>query len=178
METHLTPSECDSGLSGTAGLLGQKWMPRDKKCVASTRRFVRDIAADWNAAEDIPDIVELLVSEVVTNALVHGVPNGSEGAGNPPAPGTIRIAVVRDGPLMTVDVRDPGVLAPRMRSADHLETSGRGLAIVASLADEWGWNHRHDGKSVWFRLAAWPGRRPSDGGPRIAAATVSTYHRS
>lgn len=58
---------------GDIPLLGQKWIPADEKCVASARRFVRDIALDWKAADEVPAVAELLTSEIVTNALVHGM---------------------------------------------------------------------------------------------------------
>ncbi|MFC4590591.1 ATP-binding protein [Sphaerisporangium corydalis] len=146
---HLTPSEYEYELGGQVAMLGQKWIPRDRKCVASARRFVRDIAADWNAVNDVPDIAELLTSEVVTNALIHGMPH-------PPVSSAIRITVVREGRFMTVDVYDSCVAVPQLRAAASMETSGRGLTIVETLAGEWGWNlHRH-GKSVWFQLTAWP----------------------
>jgi anti-sigma regulatory factor (Ser/Thr protein kinase) len=149
--THVTPSEYHYEPDASVALLGQKWIPRDEKCVASARRFVRDIAIDWSTAEDVPDIAELLASELVTNALVHG-------AVNPPAPTTVRIAVGRDGQFMTVDVYDSCITVPEMRRTESMETSGRGLAIVETLSHKWGWNlHRH-GKSVWFQLAAWPER--------------------
>lgn len=151
MGTHVTPSEHHCGMDDRTALLGQKWIPRDLKCVATTRRFVRDVAADWNAAHDVPDIAELLASEVVTNALTHG-------AMTIPAASTVRIAVGRDGRLMTVDVYDSCIAVPHMRSADYMETSGRGLAIVETLSHKWGWNLHPHGKSVWFQLAAWPER--------------------
>jgi anti-sigma regulatory factor (Ser/Thr protein kinase) len=151
--THLTASEYLYGPDASVALLGQKWIPRDEKCVASARRFVRDIAIDWSAAEDVPDIAELLASEVVTNALTHG-------AEKLPAPSTVRIAVGRDGPLMTVDVYDSCIAIPQMRMAHSMETSGRGLAIVETLSHRWGWTlHRH-GKSVWFQLVTWPESQP------------------
>ncbi|WP_248966050.1 ATP-binding protein [Sphaerisporangium perillae] len=143
------PSEYVYGPGAAIALLGQKWIPRDAKCVASARRFVRDVAADWNATHDAPDIAELLASEVVTNALMHG-------AVNLPAASTVRIAVGRDGRLMTVDVYDACIAIPELRRADSMETSGRGLAIVETLSHKWGWTLHPHGKSVWFQLAAWP----------------------
>jgi hypothetical protein len=69
--THVTPSEYHYEPDASVALLGQKWIPRDEKCVASARRFVRDIAIGWSTADDVPDIAELLAS-VVTNALIQG----------------------------------------------------------------------------------------------------------
>jgi anti-sigma regulatory factor (Ser/Thr protein kinase) len=156
MAIQMAAADHRMGQDGDIALLGQKWIPGDEKCVASARRFVRDIALDWNAAEDVPAIAELLTSEVVTNALVHGVLHL-------PGRSTVRIAVGRDGPLMTVDVYDSCIAIPHMRTADSTETSGRGLAIVETLAHKWGWNVHRQGKSVWFQLTAWPPSRPTGG---------------
>ncbi|MFI9431742.1 ATP-binding protein [Streptosporangium sp. NPDC052375] len=130
-------------------VLGEKWIRRAVESVASVRRFVRDVAADWNAAEDVPEIAALLVSELVTNAIVYG-------AADVPATSAIRVTVGREKELMTVEVYDSCTAIPRMRRATHMETSGRGLAIVKDLSHDWGWTLNPHGKSVWFRLTAWP----------------------
>jgi anti-sigma regulatory factor (Ser/Thr protein kinase) len=130
-------------------VLGERWVPRETKNVASARRFVRDIATDWNVTEDVPEIAELLVSELVTNAMVYGSTDA-------PAPSAIRITVSREKDLMTVDVYDSCIEIPRMRRADPLDTSGRGLPIVQDLCHNWGWTLNAYGKSVWFQLVAWP----------------------
>ncbi|MGC5013529.1 ATP-binding protein [Streptosporangium sp. DT93] len=129
--------------------LGERWIPRDPRCVASARRFVRDIAADWNAADGIPDIAELLASELVTNALAYGSPDAT-------AESPVRVTVGREGELLVVDVHDSCIMVPRLRRAGDLETSGRGLAIVCDLSRNWGWTLNPYGKSVWFQLEAWP----------------------
>ncbi|MEV8637528.1 ATP-binding protein [Streptosporangium sp. NPDC051023] len=53
-------------------VLGEKTIPYKPECVASTRRFVRDIACDWGVPGEIREVAELLTSELVTNAIVHG----------------------------------------------------------------------------------------------------------
>ncbi|MFI6455517.1 ATP-binding protein [Streptosporangium amethystogenes] len=65
-------TECRYTMNPAFSPLGEKWIPRDPGNVASARRFVRDVAADWNAAEDVPEIAELLTSELVTNAIAYG----------------------------------------------------------------------------------------------------------
>ncbi|GII85451.1 hypothetical protein Ssi03_34410 [Sphaerisporangium siamense] len=154
MAIQMAMSGHDIEQDGDIPLLGQKWIPADEKCIASARRFVRDVALDWKAADKVPAVAELLTSEVVTNALVHGMKAL-------PVSSTIRIAVRRDGSLMTVEVYDSCVTIPRMRSAESMETSGRGLAIVQALACKWGWILHHHGKTVWFHLTAWPQSDPS-----------------
>ncbi|MEV7012643.1 ATP-binding protein [Streptosporangium sp. NPDC051022] len=136
-------------LDPAVSVLGEKWILREERSVASVRRFVRDTAADWNAAGEVPEIAELLVSELVTNAIAHGtaaIPRAS----------AIRVTVGREKELMTVDVYDSRTALPHMRHPDPLETSGRGLAIVHDLSHDWGWTLNPYGKSVWFQLVAWP----------------------
>ena len=130
-------------------VLGEKWLPRGAKCIASARRFVRDAATDWDAAEDVPEVAELLASELITNALTHG------SVGVPPT-STIRITVSREKELLAVDVHDSCTALPRPRPAGHLDLSGRGLTIVETFSHRWGWAPTPYGKSVWFQLLAWP----------------------
>ncbi|WP_211267430.1 ATP-binding protein [Nonomuraea candida] len=113
-------------------------MARDVKCVASVRRFVRDLIPGQAASE----IAELLVSELVTNALVH---TSTE---------TIRITATREDRFLTVEVHDSSDAVPRIAAVASTATAGRGLAIVQSLAHAWGWRPTPDGKAVWFRLSA------------------------
>jgi hypothetical protein len=133
-------------------VLGEKWLPRDIRCVASARRFVKDVATDWNAAGDVPEVAELLASELVTNALVHG----TTGIGAASAASTVRVTVSRENDLLVVDVHDPCPALPRLRRAGALDPYGRGLAIVQACSHHWGWTLTPYGKSVWFQLLAWP----------------------
>jgi hypothetical protein len=139
-------AECRYAPDRLVPVLGEKWIPCEGRCVPSARRFVRDVAADWGAAEDVPEVAELLASELVTNALTHG------------AAGThaIRVTVSREGDLLVVDVHDTCSALPRLRLASHLDLSGRGLAIVQTFSHDWGWFVTPYGKSVWFQLIAWP----------------------
>ncbi|MEU8385528.1 ATP-binding protein [Streptosporangium sp. NPDC048865] len=129
--------------------LREKWIPRESRSVASARRFVRDVAVDWKATGDVPEIAELLASELVTNALAYGSSDVS-----PMSP--VRVTVGRERGLLTVDVHDPCFAVPRLRRAGDLDVSGRGLAIVQDLSRNWGWTLTPCGKSVWFQPAAWP----------------------
>ncbi|GIH70586.1 ATP-binding protein [Sphaerimonospora thailandensis] len=130
-------------------VLGEKWIPRDPQCLASVRRFVRDVAADWGAGEDVPEIAELLASELVTNAIIHG----SVGV---PETSRIRVTISRECRLLVVDVHDSCSALPQPRQARDYDLRGRGLAIVQMFSHRWGWELTPYGKSVWFQLVAWP----------------------
>ncbi|MFF4985563.1 ATP-binding protein [Streptosporangium saharense] len=130
-------------------VLGEKCIPHEARNVASARRFVRDIAIEWNTAEAVPEIAELLTSEIVTNTIVHG-------AVNPAAAPPVHITVMREGKLMVVETCDSSNTIPQIRNAAPTATSGRGLTVVRELAHNWGWLPHPNGKSVWFELVAWP----------------------
>ncbi|GGO78158.1 ATP-binding protein [Nonomuraea cavernae] len=125
-------------------VLGDRWIPRADRCLSSARRFVRDVALDWQAGQDVAEVAELLVSELVTNAITHG------GAG------AVRVSVLRERELMVVDVHDSCPTLPCLRLAGRFDVGGRGLAIVQTLSHDWGWTVAQHGKSVWFQLIAWP----------------------
>jgi anti-sigma regulatory factor (Ser/Thr protein kinase) len=106
--------------------------------IASVRRFaVRACLASGN--ELLCDTVALLVSEVATNALVHGS-------------GDVEVRVTSDGPVLRVEVSDDSPQMPRRRAAGLLEEGGRGLALVDSLSRDWGVERHGEGKVVWFEL--------------------------
>src|SRR3954471_7445562 len=114
---------------------------RDLDAPATARRFVADEAAHL-PAEVLAD-AELLVSELVTNAVVHGC-----------AAITLRVEV--DPPGIGVAVHDRGEDSVEVDTdrPDPGVAGGRGLLIVRALATEWGITPSDPppGKTVWFRL--------------------------
>ncbi|GLX02402.1 ATP-binding protein [Microtetraspora sp. NBRC 16547] len=149
LKAHAALTDWRGARSRPASVLGEKWIPPTGRCLASARRFVRDVAADWEAAEDVPEVAELLASELVTNALTHGAQGVSAASG-------IHIVVTREQELIAVDVYDSSSALPRLCRARHLDIRGRGLAIVETFSRDWGWRITPCGKSVWFQLLAWP----------------------
>ncbi|TDB87435.1 SpoIIE family protein phosphatase [Actinomadura sp. 7K534] len=99
---------------------------------------------DWGLGT-LTDTVELLVSELVTNALVHGA-------------GTIGLRLIKGGTLLC-EVYDDGADLPRLRHAEATDESGRGLQLVSHLAARWGTHRAEPGKVVWFEHLL-PGMRP------------------
>jgi anti-sigma regulatory factor (Ser/Thr protein kinase) len=107
-------------------------------CPADARHFVRSTLS--GAPVEAVATAELLASELVTNAIVHG------------AGGTTVVVDVVEG-LVRVEVHDSDDtldLAPLRvgPTCPH----GRGLAIVEALASSWGVEPREDGKAVWFSI--------------------------
>ena len=112
----------------------------DVSSSAVARRFMEETLERW-ACGDVLDVVNLLVTELVTNAVIHG---GSES----------EVAVLLTGQALRVEVADnhPAVPAPRPTD-DDWATSGRGLALVETLSERWGIEPRAGGKVIWFELA-------------------------
>ncbi|MBW1602921.1 serine/threonine-protein phosphatase [Streptomyces sp. JJ66] len=110
----------------------------------------RDLAcgqlADWHL-DALVDTTELLVSELVTNALRHG-------------DGEIRLRLLLDRTLVC-EVWDSGLVQPRRRRARDTDEGGRGLQLVDLLSAAWGSRRTPRGKAVWFELPL-----PHDGGPK------------
>jgi anti-sigma regulatory factor (Ser/Thr protein kinase) len=104
------------------------------------RRFVGAALRRWNADTPTIEAAQLLVSELVTNVVVH---TSSE----------VRLAVSMRGEKIRVEVTDDDDRLPEMRAGAPEAPGGRGLGIVDGIADAWGADQRRDGKAVWFELA-------------------------
>jgi hypothetical protein len=137
---------------------------------------------------DQADLACLLVSEVVTNVVLHAAASpaprheftmesalmsgpgilddwsGSPFADDFPAPAggrefTLRLR--RGESAVWVEVFDPDLRLPRIRTAGENDEGGRGLYLVDQLATRWGSRPTQDGKAVWFEI-------PIKGGPGLA----------
>jgi DNA-binding NarL/FixJ family response regulator len=102
----------------------------------TARRFVAEVLRRWQC-EDALGAVELAVSELVTNAIVH-------------ASSSVDITVSLRPRDVRVDVVDRGSGRPQIRTQAETGDSGRGLVIVQSLATSWGIDEGPGWKSVWF----------------------------
>jgi len=111
--------------------------------VAEARRLVADYLREHG--DDDGDVAVLLTSELVTNAILHGR-----------APLELRASAV--GSALRVEIHDQDPTRPPVlrHDADLTEVGGRGLQLVDTLADRWGWaaDPTGDGKVVWFELDA------------------------
>ncbi|WP_112470306.1 ATP-binding protein [Streptomyces triticisoli] len=114
---------------------------RERQSVPAARAFTRVALTDWGMAERADDVL-LCVSELATNALVHGVPPGR---------GFLLRLLPYDGGGLRVEVHDSGDGVPAVPQPDAGEPGegGRGLLLVAELADRWGVSGRSPGKVVW-----------------------------
>ena len=106
--------------------------------LAPARAAVVDEVARWAAPVD-PDVLALLVGEVVANAVEHGAP-------------PIQVCVDWDGSRVRVEVHDGGAALPVQHEPTSGEDGGRGIWLVDHEAGTWGVSADASGKSVWFEL--------------------------
>jgi anti-sigma regulatory factor (Ser/Thr protein kinase) len=121
----------------------QRRFPRRRTSVGASRDFVTGVLVEWQLHSLIEDI-KLCVSELSTNALLHGVPPGRE----------FCVGLRRDEELVRLEVRDSGPGQPMVRRPGHDMCSGRGLHLVNELADGFGVDDHVVGKTVWLVFKA------------------------
>ncbi|MFJ2215097.1 ATP-binding protein [Streptomyces sp. NPDC101062] len=113
--------------------------------VRAARAYVREFVAFHvpDTGERHVDDLQLVVSELVTNAVRYGTEPGDS---------VLVVLVVTDA-CVRVEVRDPVRRRPRFRAASQERDRGRGLIIVEALAECWGVADRPFGKAVWAEVA-------------------------
>ena len=110
----------------------------DARGAAAARRHLRGVLRGTQL-EAVEDEALLVLSELVTNAVVHGR-----------APVELRLE--HTGGHLLVEVRDGAEVPPQERHAAPDDEHGRGLALVSAVAERWGTKPLRDGKSVWCVL--------------------------
>ncbi|MEU8586986.1 SpoIIE family protein phosphatase [Streptomyces sp. NPDC048664] len=148
-----------------AGTVVRTALPGGPSAAGAARRFVRAALAEWariaepdTFTERLADDVLVVVSELVTNAVVHAGTDIevacrlAEAADDPPG---LVVEVCDHHPSRVV--RDDGVDRPGRPHGYGMPEYGRGLRLVSSLATAWGITYRTGTKTVWARL-------PLDGG--------------
>jgi anti-sigma regulatory factor (Ser/Thr protein kinase) len=113
----------------------------DAASAAVVRAHLGEDLAARDITQDSAADVLLVATELIGNAIVHSTNVGDLDVGWD----------IGDGSVI-VRVHDGSPEDPRPRQVDASATSGRGLTIVAALADEWGVNHVAQGKQVWARV--------------------------
>ncbi|MFI1354036.1 ATP-binding protein [Streptomyces sp. NPDC020898] len=122
-----------------AGHLSIEYDPRPT-AAREARAQVRRRLEEWGLADrgDLGDVTELLVSELVTNAVLH-------------AASRFRLTLSAAHGVLRCEVTDTGRRTPRVIGAGAAE-SGRGMFLVDALARRWGCHQEGPGKTVWFEL--------------------------
>lgn len=136
------------------GRAGPWPLPRSGEACALARRAVRHTLSRWGLG-DLADTAELLVSELVANALRH-------------AHGPVHLTLVR-GRSVCCQVGDGSRELPRVRRATADDEDGRGMSMVDLMACDWGADRTPWGKEVWFSL---PAPAPALPAPALPATAV------
>ncbi|WSC17364.1 SpoIIE family protein phosphatase [Streptomyces brevispora] len=110
-------------------------LAHDTTTPAVARTLVRDRLEGWNLDEETIGATELIVSELITNAVRYGTP-------------PLHLRLMLDSTL-TCEVHDSSPVAPHLRHARTVDEGGRGLFIVSQLATHWGTRYGTHGKALW-----------------------------
>jgi hypothetical protein len=152
--------------------------PAEPIKVSEARQAAQQTLHMWGVEPEQAKLACLLVSEVVTNAVLHAAAAPSprrefafETAGGAPAAAMlaaswedrlddmlrppakeVTLRLRRGASVIWVEVFDPDLRLPRIRSAGETDEGGRGLYLVDQLATRWGSRPTKDGKAVWFEI--------------------------
>jgi PAS domain S-box-containing protein len=159
----------------------ERTYPAEPIMVSEARRLAAETFASWGMPEDQADLACLLVSEVVTNVVLHATTApaprrelvldgrgpgmaydeddwdlGAQLGRREPPTKEFRVRLRRGADSVWVEVFDSDLRLPRIRSAGETDEGGRGLYLVDQLATRWGSRPTHDGKAVWFEIPLTP----------------------
>jgi len=135
-QEHVGPVDADGRSEATL------IVPGERQSVALGRHWVVRTAAGRGVGGMANQVLELLSSELLSNAVLHGSPGGAIG-----------LLVRHGGGVIRVAVSDASAHSPVVLSADPHSLGGRGMAIVEAMSSRWGIeNHDGGGKTVWFEL--------------------------
>lgn len=120
-------------------------LPAVRQAVAAGRAWSREVTKEWQL-DDLTDVVQQLVSELVTNSVEHADTSD------------VRVLLVYATGTLRLNVSDDDVVSlPVVAQAGVDDISGRGLAIVEALSERWGVNITGCAKTVWCELVTWRG---------------------
>lgn len=120
-------------------------LPPQRRSVAVGRHWVVRVAASVGVTGMANQVVELLSSELLANAVLHG----TRQEGDTP----LRIELTRDDDVVRVAVTDAVSARPVVLHPEPVAPAGRGMAIVEAMSQRWGVvEHPAGGKTVWFEL--------------------------
>ncbi|GAB2698961.1 ATP-binding protein [Kitasatospora kifunensis] len=123
-----------------------RWLLRSPHSPGVARSTLREFLRSVQDGERFTENAELVVSELVTNALVHATRPGKR----------IKLGLEADGEVLLIWVEDSSPNAPQPRLCTEGE-SGRGLLLVEALSLKWGWGPREGiSKRVWSCIEPGP----------------------
>ncbi|MDQ3385165.1 MAG: PAS domain S-box protein [Actinomycetota bacterium] len=135
-------------------------LPPEAASAGRARRIAGEVLVEAGL-DELADVAVLLVSETVTNAVLHAATD-------------VGLTVVADDGFLRVEVRDGSTVLPGIRHYEDEATTGRGVGLVELLATAWGVDADADagGKTVWFTLGGAPATSDEGGGHEVDAPPV------
>ncbi|MFE9937215.1 ATP-binding protein [Streptomyces hirsutus] len=119
-------------------------IPKHRRHVPTARRQVHKALANWGVTDQLADSVTLLANELVTNAVTHCRISCAQ----------IEVKLTLYEAHLVLEVSDPDRdRLPRLHDSAPDEEGGRGLALVAALAEAWGCRQGTYTKCVWALFA-------------------------
>jgi hypothetical protein len=117
----------------------------DASRIRAAREFTLSTLQGWGVAERREDVA-VVVSELLTNALLHALPAAGQARTGWP----VRLGLLQSGLCVICAVADPSRVAPVLQQPEHFGETGRGLHVIAALSDRWGCTVPTDiGKVLW-----------------------------
>ena len=117
----------------------------DASRIGAAREFTLSTLQGWGVAERREDVA-VVVSELLTNALLHALPAAGQARTGWP----VRLGLLQSGHCVICAVADPSRVAPVLQQPVHFGETGRGLHVIAALSDQWGCTIPTDiGKVLW-----------------------------
>ncbi|WP_432076676.1 SpoIIE family protein phosphatase [Streptomyces wuyuanensis] len=110
-------------------------LPHDPAVVTEARHRTTEQLTGWGLVEAV-FITELIVSELVTNAIRYGKP-------------PIQLRLIHTDTTLTTEVTDHSSTSPHLRHAHTYDENGRGLYLIAQLTQRWGTRHTPTSKTIW-----------------------------
>ncbi|MFD5769326.1 ATP-binding protein [Streptomyces sp. NPDC127049] len=146
LRTHERPSSRLAPLRNAVAVS----LPSSPTCVRTSRQVAAEAMERWGGVPAaVADDALVVVSELVTNAVLHG----GEGS----AEEVVRLRIEHCGDELVVEVTDGTSKPARLKTAGAAETGGRGLLLVTRLAKDWG--VRDKNRTTWARLTTRPQER-------------------
>ncbi|MCM2394095.1 SpoIIE family protein phosphatase [Streptomyces albipurpureus] len=118
-------------------------VPFDPAAVARARTDAVSRLTEWGLDDELGFTAELVVSELITNAIRYGQP-------------PIHLRLIHERALIC-EVSDASYTSPRLRRARVFDEGGRGLLLVAQLTQRWGTRYTPDGKTIWADISPMSG---------------------
>ncbi|MFE4665331.1 ATP-binding protein [Streptomyces sp. NPDC056716] len=118
-------------------------IPKRRQHVPAARHRIRKVLANWGITGEVADAITLSANELITNAVAHCRVGHAQ----------VRITLTLQGAELLLEVADPDRdRLPQPHDSDPDEEHGRGLTLVAGLADAWGHRTEPYTKCVWARF--------------------------